>query len=143
MKILHEYRATYVLQVIWEAKFNSDIHFIIGREEMSISGQTRSKEVKFTNSFFYQHKPILCSFVSEFQKCYLFLRTTNSNVKNFISKVTSSLLPVFYHCTAKNKDLALKFCMCVVCMQWGVSYSYFFHGTKMLGWAFLGVIIRR
>ena len=34
-------------------------------------------------------------------------------------KVASShlpILPVFYHCTAKSKEIALKLWMCVVCM---------------------------
>ena len=37
---------------------------------------------------------ILSSFVSEFQKCYYFLRTAIRNAKNSFQKVTSSPLPI-------------------------------------------------
>ena len=40
--------------------------------------------------------------------------------------VTSSPLPVFFgHCTGKNKDVALKFRMRVVCMHFDHIYSGF------------------
>ena len=34
-----------------------------------------------------------------------------------VRRVTPSLLPIFYHCTAKNKDIILEFCMLIVCMS--------------------------
>ena len=66
---------------------------------------------------FFKNMPILSSFILGFQKCYLFLRTAIRNAENCISIiVTSSPSPVFYHCMAKNEDIALTFGMCVVCV---------------------------
>ena len=52
--------------------------------------------------------PILFSFVSEFQKCYLFLRTIIKNARNRISKSDAITFSRFVdHCIAKSKDIAL------------------------------------
>ena len=77
----------------------------------------RSKRVKFSKSkFSSKNMPILSSFVSELQKCDL-LCTTIRNAKKCISKSDVMTFTWFFdHCTAKYKDIALKFCMCVVCM---------------------------
>ena len=40
-------------------------------------------------------------------------------------KVMSSHLPVFYLCSTKNKDIALKFCIHNVCMYRDKLYSVF------------------
>ena len=61
---------------------------------------------------------ILFIFVSGFQKLiYIYVRQLEMP-KIAFQKVTSSPFPVFffYHCTAKYKDIALKFGMCVVCV---------------------------
>ena len=69
------------------------------------------------------------SFVSGFQKCHLFLCTTNRNAKNCISKMWRHHLYLFFfcHCTAKNKDIALKFCFHVVCIYFDNIYSVFWY----------------
>ena len=59
--------------------------------------------------------PIMCSFVSGFQKCYLFLHTTIRNVKSALKYDVITFTCFLGHCTAKNKDIVLEFGMCV-CM---------------------------
>ena len=71
--------------------------------------------------------PMSCSFVSRFQKYYLFLCTTIKNAKNCISKYDIITFTLFSgHGTAKNKNVALKSCMHVVCMYLDRIYSVFF-----------------
>ena len=74
----------------------------------------------------------LCRFVSGFQKCHLFLCTTIRNAKNAFQKCDVITFTWFFgHCTAKNKDIALKFCMLVVCMYLYHMYSVFFNKLKI------------
>ena len=63
--------------------------------------------------------------------------------KLHFKNVTSSPLPVFFfgHCTAKNKDIALKFCMRVVCMYHDHIYSDFLDKLKSLD--FIGNLFLR
>ena len=49
MKMLHECRATHVLWVDWDAEIDGGIYFQVWPEERSMSGQTRSNKVKFSN----------------------------------------------------------------------------------------------
>ena len=80
-------RETHVLWVIWDAEFDGYIHFFNLTEERSTSGQTRSNQVRLPNSkFSYKNIPKLCSFVSGFQKCHLFLCMTIINAKNCFQK---------------------------------------------------------
>ena len=56
--------------------------------------------------------PILSRIVSGFQKCHSFLCTTNMNAKNAFQKCdVITLTFFFYHCTAQDKYISLKFCM--------------------------------
>ena len=66
--------------------------------------------------------PFLSNFVSAFEKCHFFLRTTNRNTKKASKKVMPPL-PIFDHCTAKNTDIALKFGVRIVCMYFKNIYS--------------------
>ena len=76
---------------------------------------------------------MLCSSVSIFQKYYLFLCTTIKNAKNCISKCDVITFTLFSgHCTAKNKNIALKSCMHVVCMYLDRIYSVFLDNLIML-----------
>ena len=76
-------------------------------------GQIRSN-VQIQN--FLTETCLSCPVLSQnSNKYYLFLRTTIKIQKIAFKKVTSNL-PVFCHCTARNKDVALKLGMCVVCM---------------------------
>ena len=52
--------------------------------------------------------PILPSCVSGIQKCYLFYVGQLKMPETHFKKVTSPPLPVFYHCTAKKKDIAFE-----------------------------------
>ena len=57
---------------------------------------------------------ILSSFILGFQKVIYFHVRQLEMPKD--KKETSSALPVFFHCMAKNKDIALKFGLCVCCL---------------------------
>ena len=60
--------------------------------------------------------PILPNFVLAFQKYRLFSCTVLSNTKHCVSeKCRHHIYPCFVHCTAKNKDIALKYYLRVVC----------------------------
>ena len=99
---------------------------------MSIKGQTRSKKVKFLQSKIYsQNMPFFSSFVSGFQK-YDSLRTAFRNARKHISKKWRHHLYLFYHYTAKYKDIALKFGMCVVCMYVYNIYCVFLDNSKIV-----------
>ena len=110
--------ATHVFRVIWDVEFDGDTHFLVWPEGRSTSGQTRSNLVKFQNSkFSYKNMPFFCRFVSEFKKCHLFLCTSLKMPKIAFQKcdvITSTWF--FGHSTDKNKDIALTFCMRVICM---------------------------
>ena len=64
--------------------------------------------------------PFIANFVSAFEKCHFFLRTTNRNAKkasNTTSKKVTPPLPVFFTIAQrKNIDIALKFGMSIVCI---------------------------
>ena len=82
--------------------------------------------------------PILSSFGSEFQKCYLFLRTAIKNAKNCISKSDVITYTWFFdHCTAKFENIALKFGMCDVCMYLYNIYSGLYERIAKRGATFL------
>ena len=75
----------------------------------------------------------MCRFVSGFQKRHLFLCTTNRNGKNvfFFQKCDVITFTCFFcHCTGKNKDIALKFCMRIVCMYLDHIRSFFWRTWK-------------
>ena len=75
-------------------------------------GQIRSN---FQIQNFITKMPILSSFVSGFQECYLFLRTTFKMPKTTSQKVTASFL--LFSPLQSKKDMTLEFGMCVVCLQ--------------------------
>ena len=62
--------------------------------------------------------PILCRFVSGFQKCHLFLCTAIRNAKKCISIMWRHHLYLFFFWPlhSKNKDIVLQFCVRVVFM---------------------------
>ena len=58
----------------------------------------------------YKSIPILTSFVSGFLKCHSFARTITRHAKNLcFTKVMSSPLPIFFHCTTLNKHIGFAF----------------------------------
>ena len=83
-----------------------------------MSGQLCQIRPNFQIQFFpYRSMPILCSYLTGFQKSDLFSRINLEMPKIAFQKMTSSLLPVFfYHYKGIAKDIALKFGMCVICM---------------------------
>ena len=68
--------------------------------------------------------PILYNFVSGFQKCPSFLCTTIRNAIICIKKCDVINFTCFFClCIAINRDIALEFCMRVVCMCLDHIYS--------------------
>ena len=94
-------------------------------------GQIRSN-LKI-QKFSYQNMPVLCRFVSGFQICHLSLCTIR-NAQNCISKLCCHhLYLLFCHGTAKNKGIALKFCMRIVCMYLDHINSVFWIISDFIG----------
>ena len=93
-------------------------------------GQIRSN---FKIQNFFKNMPILSSFVTGFQKCDLFLRTSNRNAKNCISKKWRHHLYLFIFTTAQPniKINASKFSMCVVCKYFDDIFSVFWWLQKV------------
>ena len=87
-------------------------------------GQIRSN---FKNSkLSCKSMPILCSFVSVFQKCHVFYVRQLEMPKIAFQKCGVITFTCFFgHRTAKNKDIALKICLHVVCMYFDHIYSVF------------------
>ena len=110
-----------------------------------MSGQTRSIYVKFLNSkLTYNKMPILSNFVSGSQHVIYFqVTTTIENSINCVSKSDVITLTCFLgHCTDKNKDIALKFCiMLVVCKYLDNIHSGFLNILKVLD--FIGNYFRK
>ena len=86
----------------------------------------------FKIKFLPKNIPIVSSFVSGFQKMsFIFLRTIIRNAIKCISKSdVINFTCLFYHCSAKYKAIALKFSLCVVCMQLYNIYSVFWITPK-------------
>ena len=130
--MLFKCRVTHVLWVIWDAEFDGDIYvLILARGNVKF----RSNYVKLGHisnlKIFLQNAPILCSFTSVYQKYHLFLSTTNTNATNCIRKYDVITFTWFYgHCRTKTEDIALEFCMRVVCMYLDHSYSVFLINGK-------------
>ena len=91
------------------------IHFQVCPEERSIPGQTRSNKVRFSNLKLY-YKTCLCRPVlsRDSKNVVCFYVRQSEMPKIAFQKVMSSHLLV--DCAAKNKDIALKIGMCVVCL---------------------------
>ena len=111
MKMMHECRAMHVW-IIWDVAFDGGILFLT---------RGKIKLVQINSNFlianFSLNSSILSNFVEEFQNFNLVLRKAFTNVKSCISKkALLSPLAVFYHCIAKNRDIALKVCMRAVGM---------------------------
>ena len=78
------------------------------------SGEIQVKEGQILKrKFFFKNIPILFNFVSGFQKCHFFRRTTIGNSKKRVSKMASLPLIGFgpFH-SQKIKTLALNFHKC-------------------------------
>ena len=74
----------------------------------------RSKRSNFETPNFYC-ETIPCSFLSQDSKNTICFVVRQCEVPTIaLQNVTSSPLPVFYHCTSKNKDIGLKFQTLVV-----------------------------
>ena len=76
--------------------------------------------------------PILVRSILGFQKCHLFLCTTIRNAQ--IAFTTCDVITFtwfFGHFTAKCKDIALKWCMRVVCMYLDHIYFGFLDDLKI------------
>ena len=119
--------ATHVLPVIWDAEFDGDTHFKFDARK----GQLQLKLGQIRSDFKIQNvRTKIClpcaDFPQDFKKCHLFLCTTVRNAKNAFQKCDVITFTCFFgHCTAKNKDNALKFCILVACMYHDHIYSVF------------------
>ena len=68
-----------------------------------------------------------CPFLSQHsKKCHLFLCTTIKNAE-FQKHEVITFTRFFGHCTVKNKDIAVKFCMLVLCIYPNDIYSVFYN----------------
>ena len=85
--MLHECRVTHVLWAIWDVEFDGVfIFFKLGPRKCLCQiklGQIRS-DFK-TQKFSYNVMPILSSFASGSQKCYLFSRASIKSARDCIS----------------------------------------------------------
>ena len=88
-------------------------------------GQTRSYKVKFPNLIFcFKCMPILSSVILGFKKRFFYVRRLEMQKWHF-KKVATPPLSIFGNCTTKNKYIALKLCMRVICMYLNHMYSVF------------------
>ena len=76
---------------------------------------------------------ILCKIVSGFQKRHLFFVRQLEMPQNAFQKCDVITFTCFFfgHCTDENKDIALKFCMLVVCIHLYHTYSGFSDKLKI------------
>ena len=95
--------------------------------EGQCQGQIGSNWVKFSNSKYFLQKLAnrvqLCLKIPK--KCYSFLCTTVINTKQNAVQNSEITIFTFFNCTAKNKDIGLKFGMLIVCMESYNMYSVF------------------
>ena len=82
---------------------------------------------------FLQKYAYLVQICLRIPKMSFILCTAIRNTQKIISKMWHHHLCLFFfgHCTAKNKDIALKFCMSVVCMYLNHIYSSFLDNLKI------------
>ena len=124
MKMLHECLGSF-------GTHNLMVTFVfkIFCEERSMPDQTRSNWFKFSGSIFY-NKSILssCPVLLQDSKNVICFHVRHLEIpKIALQKMTiSSFLVCFYHSAAKNKDVALKCCMRVVCMHFYNKYAVFY-----------------
>ena len=116
MKMLHECRATHVLWVVREAEIDGGIHFQVWPEVRSMSGQTRSNKVKFSNSIISSKTWLSCLLLSQDAKNAIYFYVRLLEMPKIVSQKSDviTFTRFFYHCIAKNKDIAFKFGMCIV-----------------------------
>ena len=121
MRLLHECRATHVLLILCDAKFDCSIHLLFGPRKGQSQVKFRGK-IKIEN-FFLQNYANLVQVFLRIQKFPLFSRTA----KNCVEKRRRDHLSLFFffRCTVKNKDIGLKYCMPIVCIYHYSIYSYF------------------
>ena len=97
--------------------------FSIGSDMREGHGEFKQDQIsKFL--FSCKNTPILSCFVAGFQKRHLFRVRRLERPKAAFQKETSSLLPLFYHCTAKN--IGWRFCMLVGGVYLYNIYSVFY-----------------
>ena len=113
---------------------NSMVTFIFKFDHREGQLQVKLGQISEFKVFFYKKCAYLVQFCLRIPKYYLLLCQPIRNTKNCISKTWRRHLYLFFfgHCTAKNKDIALKFCMRVVCMYHDHIYSDFLDKLKSL-----------
>ena len=114
---------THILWVIWSLEFDGNTHFHMWSKVRSSSGQKRSN---FETHNFLFKTFLSCLVLSHDSiKCYLFWLATIRNANNCASKRRRHhvYLVLGGHCTARNKDISLKFCTLVVGIYFYTIYS--------------------
>ena len=129
--MLFKRRATYVLWVILDAEFDGDTHFKFDQRKGQLLvklGQIRSN-LKIQNFL-----TLICLYWADFspdsKNAIYFYVWQLEMPKIAFQKCDVITLPVFLAFAQPKKDIALKFCMCVVCMYLDHIYSAFFGWLK-------------
>ena len=128
MKTQQEYRVTHFYGSF--GTYNGWCHFHILPKVRSGSDQKGSK---FESEKYFQSIPILSSFVSGFKKVICFDKRKLQMPKNAIQRSGVITCPWFLgHCTARNKNISLKFCTLVVGIQLYTTFSDFWISLKSI-----------
>ena len=94
-------------------------------------GQTRSKKLNFQNQNLLLKHAYLVQFCLRIpQMSFIFTYGSQKCQKLPFKKVTSSHLPVFLAIAQPKKNIALKFCICVVCKKLYNMYFFFWITPK-------------
>ena len=95
---------------------NTMVAFIFSFDPRKGQRKVKISQKRSTDQTFLLKTCLYCPVLSQNSKNVIFYVRQFKMPKIALKKVTSSTLPVFYHCTAKNKDVDLKFGMYVFCM---------------------------
>ena len=113
MKLQHGYRVTHILWVIWHYNLMMILIFTFHLR----SGQVQVKKGQISNiEIFILKTHLSCPVLSENSKNVICFVVPQLKIpKNRASKKVISLPFLYFlgHCTAKNKDVGLKFCTLV------------------------------
>ena len=115
---------------------NSIVTFIFKFDQRKSQLQVKLGQIRsnFKIKNFLTKIYLYCAVLSQDSKnaIYFYVRQLKMPKKN-ISKIwRQHLYLLFCHCTTKNKDIALKFCMSVVCMYFDHIYSVILEELKIL-----------
>ena len=129
--MLHECHVTHVLWVIWDTEFDDNIHSKFdprkGQYQVKL-GQIRWN-IQIQN--FLTETSLSCPVLAQDSRNVIYCYVRQLEMPKMRLKMASPPLPVFGNCTAKNKAIAMKFCMHVRCM-----YLYNIYCSFWITWKF-------